>query len=131
MKKTLLATTLLLSSSLLWAAGQGHDHDQQTKSSHVEKTMDMGSMPMMKDKMSKMQSQMEEIKKTDDPEKREQLIQAHKSSMHDMMKMMQDKMGNDKEKNMMMMMMDQMMQNQDATEETNRIKHDHRKFNKY
>tara|TARA_R110002111_G_scaffold151735_4_gene218469 strand:- start:1956 stop:2357 length:402 start_codon:yes stop_codon:yes gene_type:complete len=133
MKNTLIATILLTSSSLIWAAGQGHDHNQPaTSSSHAEKTMNKDSMSsMMHKKMEKMRTQMEEIKKTDDPDKREKLIQSHQSSMHEMMKMMHDKMGNDKEKNMMMMMREQMMQNQAETEKTNKIRHDHRRSNKY
>jgi len=109
-------------------------------------------MPMMHEKMQKMQAQMTEINQTQDPDKRESLLKAHMNSMQDMMKNMngektmmmrqgmnmsdgkmmempQDGMM-EKRMNMMQMMMEQMMQNQAASEQTRSMRekgHEHTK----
>ena len=93
--KTMVAvTTLLMSSSLALAAGEAQDH----KAHHPESpgaigqetpSATAGGMPMMQ----KMQAQMVEIRRTEDPDKRDELIQSHMADMQRMMKMMQDMHG--------------------------------------
>tara|TARA_R110001583_G_scaffold6774_2_gene34038 strand:+ start:251 stop:691 length:441 start_codon:yes stop_codon:yes gene_type:complete len=142
MKKTLLATTLLISSGLIFAAGQ-EVHEQKHKVQPTQQTQGEGmteeSMTMMMQKdMEKIRSQMAEIHKTVDPVKQDELIQAHLADMHKMMKMMnQMHGGNDammgqgsmeKRMSMMQMMMEQMIQNQQATEANRKFRekgHDH------
>lgn len=155
MKKTLIATTLLLSSGLIFATEKSHEHDtspsQATMKQDNSAVMDK-KMPMMHEKMQKMQAQMTEINQTQDPDKREDLLKTHMKSMQDMMKMgqgmnmsdgkmmempqdgmMEGKQQNmmemmnrqgmmEKRMNMMQMMMDQMIQNQAASEETCNIR---------
>jgi len=149
MKKTLLATTLLMSSGFIFAAEQTSDHkdhhsDSATTMTQEKTGMSAENMPMMQ----AMRSQMMEINQTVDPDKRDELIQAHMANMRKMMQEMHgdsnammgqsmdmsDGTMGDKEKkmmemmnqqgmmgkrmNMMLMMMDQMMQNLAASEET-------------
>jgi len=94
MKKTLIATTLLLSSGLVFATEKSHEHDtspsqatmKQDKSAVMDKNMPVIHEKMQK--MQKMQAQMTEINQTQDPDKREDLLKTHMKSMQDMMKMM-------------------------------------------
>ena len=108
------------------------------------------SMLPMHEYMQKMRTQMDEINKTEDPDKRDELIESHMADMQSMMKMMggqqddkvtapqggmMEMMSNQqmmkKRMDMMQMMMDQMMQSQAAGEETRMIRerrHDHRKM---
>lgn len=96
MKKTLIATTLLLSSGLIFATEKSHEHDtspsQATMKQDNSAVMDK-KMPMMHEKMQKMQAQMTEINQTQDPDKREDLLKTHMKSMQDMMKMMRTMRG--------------------------------------
>lgn len=140
MKRTLIATTLLISSGLIFAAEQNHDHQSQpSHQTQGEKGMTEEAMSeMMQKDMEKMRSQMAEIHKTVDPIKQEELIEAHLATMHKVMERMH-KMhgGNDammgqksmeKQMNMMQMMMDQMIQNQQVRQENKKTKvkrHDH------
>lgn len=144
MKKTLIATTLLISSGLIFAAEKDHEHDSKSQPSHQtqgEKGMTDESMTMMMQKdMEKMRSQLAEIHKTVDPVKQDELLQAHLADMHKMMKMMnQMHGGNDammgqgsmeKRMSMMQMMMEQMIQNRLTSEENRKVRekgHDHMK----
>lgn len=99
--KTMVAvTTLLMSSSLALAAGETQDHQAHHPEPADATAQQMpaglaGGMPMMQmhEQMQKMHAQMEEIRRTEDPDKRDELIQAHMADMQGMMKMMQDMHG--------------------------------------
>jgi hypothetical protein len=122
MKKTLIATTLLLSSGLIFATEQSHEHNAPHSKSTIDHdnsaVMDK-KMPMMHESLQKMRSQMAEIHQSQDPDKRENLLMSHMNNMQDMMKMMgrgmnmsegnmgempQDGMMEGKQQNMMEMM---------------------------
>jgi hypothetical protein len=127
MKNMLLVTTLLMSSGFIFAAEPSSDHkdhhgDSAMTMTQRETDMSADNMPMMQE----MHSQMMEINQTTDPDKRDELIQAHMVNMRKMMKMMQDMHGDskavmrhgmdmsdgmmdDKDKNMMAMMNRQRM----------------------
>ena len=110
--------------------------DAPKEAMSMSKMSDDGKpMMRMQDQMQKMKSQMAEIKKTEDVDKRDTLIKEHRASMHNMMSMMQgmhsgkpmmegkmmdkcNKDKHDKHMQMMQMMMEQMKMNQDATEKT-------------
>lgn len=120
-KTMAVVTALLMSSGIVLAAGSGSDHKQGSA------TMHDGSMPMMQmDKhMRNMRTQMEEIRRTDDPGKRDKLIQAHMEEMQGMMKMMEMMKGMHGGKSMMGH--DGMMGDSQATTGETRKRHDHRK----
>tara|TARA_R110001606_G_C15404705_1_gene654306 strand:- start:36903 stop:37385 length:483 start_codon:yes stop_codon:yes gene_type:complete len=151
MKKTLIATTLLLSSGLAFATEKSHEHDtspSQTTMKQDKSAATDQNMPMMHENMKKMQAQMTEINKTQDPDKRDELLKTHMNSMQDMMKKMgtmqgektmkmgkgmnmsdenmmdmMNRQGNmENHMNMMEMMMEMIMQNQAASEETRTIR---------
>lgn len=79
MKKTVLTTALLLMlpASTLYAV-DAHHPQQQAQAQSLSSPQG-GGMPMenMQAHMQKMRAQMEEIRKTEDPDKREQLIDEH------------------------------------------------------
>ena len=62
---------------------------------HHPKEQGVKDAPVMCEHMQEMMRQMEEIRKTDDPVKRDKLMQEHMQSMHESMAMHQDseKMG--------------------------------------
>ena len=87
-------TTLVMSSGLALAAGEAQGdkaHHPESAGAQQTPTGSGGGMPMrqMHEHMQKMQAQMEQIRRTEDPDKRDELIQSHMASMQDMMKMMQ------------------------------------------
>jgi hypothetical protein len=94
--KTMVAvTTLLMSSGLVLATGQSqeqqiHHPDSAGGTTQVAPAMPGGSMPMMPmhEQMQKMRSQMAAIHRTEDPDKRDELIESHMEDMQGMMKMM-------------------------------------------
>ena len=93
-------TTLLMSTGLVLAAGQtqegkSHHPDSAGSTDQTVPAMSGGDMPMMamQEHMQKMHAQMEEIRRTEDPDKRDELINAHMAEMQNMMKMMQDMHG--------------------------------------
>jgi len=99
--KTLVAvTTLLMSPGLVLAADQTQDHKARHPDSGAATTQGapptagggMSMMPMH-EHMQKMRAQMAEIHRTEDPDKRDELIKSHMSDMQDMMKMMQSMHG--------------------------------------
>lgn len=113
MKKTLIATTLLFSSGLIFATEQSHEHNAP----HSKSTIDQDNsavmeqnMPMMHESLQKMRSQMDEFHQTQDPDKRESLLKSHMNSMQDMMRMMGRGM-NMSDGKMMEMPQDRMMEN--------------------
>lgn len=95
--KTIVAvTTLLMSSGVALAAGdapdqQSHHPDPAGATAQAAPAVPGGGMPMMPmhENMQKMHAQMDEIRRTEDPDKRDELIQAHIASMQEMMQMMQ------------------------------------------
>ena len=95
--KTIVAvSTLLMSSGLALAAGEGQDqkshHPQQAGTTLKQMPAGPGGgmqMMPMHEHMQKMHAQMEEIRRTEDPDKRDELIRAHRADMQEMMKMMQ------------------------------------------
>ena len=140
-----VSSALLLSSGCTTTANSADTVSDAPKEAMSMSKMSDDGKPMMRmqDQMQKMKSQMTEIKKTDDVDKRDALIKEHRASMHKMMGMMQGmhtgkpmmgskkmedkKMGNcNMEKHakhkehmqMMQMMMKHMMKNQDETEKT-------------
>lgn len=94
--KTIVAvTTLLMSSGLALAAGdtqdqQSHHPEPAGTTAQPATAGSGGDMPMMPmhENMQKMHAQMEEIRRTEDPDKRDELIQSHIASMQEMMQMM-------------------------------------------
>jgi len=93
-KPMLAMTALILSSGLVLAAGQPTDHEAHHPDSAADAAADApamseGCMAMMKE----MRSQMARIHETEDPVKRDELIQAHMASMREMMEKMQDMHG--------------------------------------
>jgi len=94
--KTMVAVTMLLmSSGLVLAAGQSQEQQDHHPDSAGETTqgapaMPVGGMPMMPmhAHMQKMRAQMAEIHRTEDPDKRDELIESHMTDMQGMMKMM-------------------------------------------
>jgi hypothetical protein len=146
--------SLLLGSGFALAADDVQEHKQHhpdpasaaTQGAAARSGGEMSMMSMDK-QMQKMRAEMEEIHRTKDPDKRDELIGTHMKEMQDMMKMMQGEksmMGKgmgmkgksgdgsmdmmdrqqmmEKRMDMMQMMMDQMMQNQAAVEETKKIR---------
>ena len=88
-------TTLAMGSSLAMAAGQSQENEAHHPESAPASAPGMpamagGCMPMMQEHMQKMRAQMEEIHGTSDPDKRNELIQAHMDSMREMMNKMRD-----------------------------------------
>ncbi|GEM_PF-3194352 len=73
-----LASALFMPQLFLHAEENHHPKEQGAKET-----------PMMCEHMQKMMSQMEEIRKTDDPVERDKLIQAHMQTMHEGMEMHQ------------------------------------------
>lgn len=131
-KTMAVMTALLMGSGTVLAAGGGADHEAHHPNSagnttQGSNTMHDGGMPMMQtDKhMQKMRAQMDEIRRTDDPVKRDKLIQAHMAEMQGMMKMMEMMKGMHGGK--AMMGQDGMMGNQQAATEKTRKRHDHQK----
>ncbi|MCO6414517.1 MAG: hypothetical protein J5I92_17420 [Thiogranum sp.] len=152
MKKVLLTATavlFILPSSASYAAdvhnpsqGQGQSMSGQQGGTTMQK---------MQARMQEMRQQMETIRNTEDPDKRDMLIDEHMKSMQESMNMMsgmgggmmggqqkEGKTGDDmmmrmnrmeQRMDMMQMMMDQMVQSQEVVEETRRL-HDHRKVHK-
>jgi periplasmic protein CpxP/Spy len=139
---TAIALLIILPSPTSYAAdvqrpgtqGQGQSMSRQQQGSM--------SMEKMQAKMQQMQQQMEAIRNTEDPDKRDKLIDEHMKSMQQGMDMMSGMgggmMGDDtmmrmnsmeQRMDMMQMMMDQMVQSQGAIEDTRRM-HDHRKVHK-
>jgi hypothetical protein len=92
--KTIVAvTTLLMSSGLVLASGEAQDQKAQHPEAAGAAAQQTpagpgGGMPMMK-MHENMRAQMEEINRTEDPDKRDKLIQTHMTDMQGMMKMMQ------------------------------------------
>lgn len=137
-----LSTVLMLGAGCATTAEQAELASEKPQASMVKSSMSKQDMPMMQmhEHMQKMKMQMAEIHNTVDPDKRDVLIKSHRESMHNMMSKMQSmhteksmmdgKMDKCKmhmkpkhEKmhqhmKMMHMMMDQMIQNQEASEET-------------
>ena len=95
---TLIAlSTLLVGSGNAVATGQQeHDlHNPDAAGAGSREGLEMRgnddtSMMPMHEHMQKMRSQMAEIHRTEDPDRRNSLIEAHMESMRDMMKMMQE-----------------------------------------
>ena len=95
--KTILAvTTLVMSAGIALAAEDKQEHkthhpDAAGVTAKGNSAMPGGGMPMMqmKEHMQKMRTQMAEIHRTEDPDKRDELIQSHMADMQEMMKMMQ------------------------------------------
>jgi hypothetical protein len=94
-KTMVVVTTLLMSSGLVLAAGYAQelnaDHPGSTGGTNQDApTTPSGGMPMMPmhAHMQKMRSQMAEIHRTKDPDKRDELIESHMENMQSMMKMM-------------------------------------------
>ncbi len=141
--------TLAMSPGLVLATGAAHETGGHSKDSaplggQPMSGMTDGGMSMMsmQKKMQEMRAQMATINKTQDPQRRDELVRQHMDSMREMMKTMQggregkpgmqqggsmEKMMNqqkmmEQRMDMMQMMMDQMMQNQAAAEETQRIR---------
>ncbi len=84
-KPVLASIALILSSSLVLAAGQ--PQEQKAPQPDAERSaMGGGCMPMH-DSMRTMHSQINEIYQAEDPDKRAELIEAHLDSMSQMMKM--------------------------------------------
>ncbi len=148
--RLIAALALALSSGPVFATGPAHQvggHEPADSQAEGESASGhpMGMMSMQAD-MQKLRQQMMEIKRTQDPDKREALIERHMQSMQEMMRSMQKapegagqggsmEMMNQRQDmmeqrmQMMQMMMEQMMQNQAAAEDTARVRrnHDHRK----
>jgi hypothetical protein len=147
MKKTLLTTTALLISLPMTAsyAVDAHQPDQQGQGQSMSGQQGSGMMmENMQANMKTMMQQMDEIRNTEDPDKRDKLIEEHMKSMQGNMEMMRGmgggmmmgmmggkqqggQMGGDmtmrmdrmeQRMDMMQMMMDQMVQSQDAVEKT-------------
>ena len=99
--KTMIAvTTLLMSAGLALAAEEAQDHKAHHPEAAGATAQQMpagpgGGMPMMPmhEHMQKMHAQMEEIRRTEDTDKRDELIDAHMTEVQNMMKMMQDMHG--------------------------------------
>ena len=95
--KTILAvTTLVMSAGVALAAEDKQEHkahhpDAAGVTDKGNSAMPGGGMPMMQmnEHMQKMRTQMAEIHRTEDPDKRDELIQSHMADMQAMMKMMQ------------------------------------------
>lgn len=91
---TMVAVGVLLTGSgLAPAAAQPQEHQAQqpdtgAATGREAPAMPGGGMPMQ-EQMQKMRSQMAEIHRTEDPDKRDELIHAHLETMQEMMKMMQ------------------------------------------
>lgn len=139
MKKTLLTTAMLfiLPTSALYAVDSHHPEKQEQ--GQLMSSQQSGDMMMenMQAHMQKMNQQMDEIRATEDPDKRAELIDEHMKSMHEGMNMMRGMDGNmmmggkqqgapmsddmasrmnrmEQHMDMMQMMMDQVIQTQDA-----------------
>ncbi len=151
--RLIAAVMLALGSGLVHATGPAHQvggHEPAgSRETDVSASGDRMGMMSMPENMQKLRQQMMEIKRTQDPDKREALIERHRQSMQEMMRSMQTmqkpstEAGQDgsmqrmnqrqdmleQRMQMMQMMMDQMMQNQAAAEDTSRLRrnHDHRK----
>jgi hypothetical protein len=97
MKATTMVPVCMLLMSLSPGLALAVDQSQEYQTRQMDSgaaagqeapTMSGGGMPMQ-EQMQKMRSQMDEIHRTKDPDKRNELIQAHMESMQEMMKMMQ------------------------------------------
>lgn len=96
MAKTMIATiAILFAAAFALSAEQDIDHGAHHRADNSANagqasTEYSGVMPMkqMQESMQKMHSQMAEIHRTQDPEKRDELIEAHMKSMQDMMQNM-------------------------------------------
>ena len=154
MNKVLLTATavlFVLPSSATYAVDEHHPGKQGQGQSMSSQQGGGMMMEKMQGHMKKMMQQMDEIHKTEDPDKREKLIDEHLKTMHEGMGMMRGMgggmmmggkkagpMGDDtmmrmnkmeQRMDMMQMMMDQMVQSQEAVEKTRKL-HDHRKVHK-
>lgn len=158
MKKIYLLVAVMLLASPLAALHADDDHHDGKKTRAESKSMadatgmDGEKCKDMQPQMKKMMQQMQEIRRTEDPDKRDKLMEEHMQTMQEGMKKMQgmggammmkkgkmdrgakgkaDASGEDmpmrmqdmeQRMGMMQMMMDQMMQRQEQEQETSKIR---------